>query len=70
MPRDAPRPRQAQGAGANLIPERGAPCAFCEGDDTELVNPFGGQLSVAQYWCRACRTGFEFIKWEDHDGED
>jgi hypothetical protein len=40
-------------------------CAFCDGDDTYLVNPFGGQLSVAQYWCRRCRTAFEYIKWED-----
>jgi len=40
-----------------------APCPFCGGTNTELVNPFGGQLSVAQYWCLACRTAFEFIKW-------
>ncbi len=39
------------------------PCAFCDGRATELVNPFGGQLSVAQYWCRSCRTAFEYIKW-------
>jgi hypothetical protein len=46
-----------------------APCPFCEGRDTELLNPFGGQLSVAQYWCRHCRTGFEYIKWEEHEQE-
>lgn len=39
------------------------PCAFCGGTETELVNPFGGQLSVAQYWCRRCRTAFEYVKW-------
>jgi hypothetical protein len=50
----------------NLLPES-APCPFCDGTDTELVNPFGGQLSVAQYWCRRCRTAFEFIKWDDHE---
>lgn len=55
-------------ADEDLLPES-APCPFCEGTDTQLVNPFGGQLSVAQYWCRRCRTGFEFIKWSDHDGE-
>ncbi len=38
-------------------------CPFCEKTETELMNPFGGQLSVAQYWCRKCRTGFEYIKW-------
>ena len=42
-----------------------APCPFCDGRDTKLINPFGGQLSVAQYWCNQCRTGFEYIKWED-----
>ena len=45
-----------------------APCPFCDGRETELLSPFGGQLSVAQYWCRKCRTGFEYIKWED-EGE-
>ena len=49
---------------AGLLPEA-APCPFCDGHDTELINPFGGQLSVAQYWCRRCRTGFEYIKWGD-----
>jgi hypothetical protein len=39
-------------------------CPFCDGRDTRLINPFGGQLSVAQYWCNRCRTGFEYIKWE------
>jgi hypothetical protein len=53
-------------ADEDLVP-KSAPCPFCDGTDTELVNPFGGQLSVAQYWCRPCRTAFEFIKWDDHD---
>lgn len=61
--------RAPPGSEPGLIPES-APCPFCEGRDTELVNPFGGQLSVAQYWCRGCRTGFEYIKWEDVTGEE
>jgi hypothetical protein len=56
----------AHPADEELLPES-APCPFCEGTDTHLVNPFGGQLSVAQYWCRSCRTAFEFIKWDDHE---
>jgi hypothetical protein len=64
-----PRQEGARARDGALIPEH-APCAFCEGTDTELVNPFGGQLSVAQYWCRSCRTGFEFIKWEEHESDD
>lgn len=50
------------------VPESVA-CPFCDGTDTRLLNPFGGQLSVAQYWCNRCRTGFEYIKWEDHEEE-
>lgn len=42
----------------------GVPCPFCGLDDTRLLSPFGGQLSVAQYWCRQCRTGFDYMKWE------
>jgi hypothetical protein len=40
-------------------------CPFCDGRDTEPLSAFGGALSVAQYWCRRCRTGFDYIKWED-----
>jgi hypothetical protein len=62
---DAPRPAPAAGT----LPES-VDCAFCGGRDTYLVNPFGGQLSVAQYWCRACRTAFEYIKWVDEDADE
>lgn len=58
---DAPRDANAAPQG---LPEA-APCPFCDGSDTRLLNPFGGQLSVAQYWCNVCRTGFEYIKWEE-----
>lgn len=51
-------------------PPEHALCPFCEGDDTRLLTPFGGQLTVAQYWCNRCRTGFDYIKWEDHGGDE
>jgi transcription elongation factor Elf1 len=38
-------------------------CPFCGRDDTELHSAFGPQLSVATYWCRNCRSPFEYIKW-------
>lgn len=38
-------------------------CPFCNRVNTELFNAFGSQLSVATYWCRDCRTAFEFLKW-------
>lgn len=40
-------------------------CPYCDADDTELVSLFGQQLLTAQYYCRACRTPFEFIKGDD-----
>ena len=52
-----------------VLPEA-APCPFCEGRDTKLLNPFGGQLSVAQYWCNRCRTGFDYLKWEEHEDDE
>lgn len=39
------------------------PCPFCETSETELHSPFGSALSVATYWCRSCRTAFDWIKW-------
>ncbi|MGH7477520.1 MAG: hypothetical protein ACRELD_14735 [Longimicrobiales bacterium] len=37
-------------------------CPFCEGLETELHAPFGTALSVATYWCRRCRSAFEWVK--------
>ena len=45
--------------GLPLAPE----CPFCSGSATELMNPFGSQLSVSTYWCTACRCPFEVMKW-------
>ncbi|HYJ79742.1 MAG TPA: hypothetical protein VEW03_09090 [Longimicrobiaceae bacterium] len=57
MPHPTPPPAEP-----GTLPDA-APCPFCGGSDTRLLSPFGGQLSVAQYWCDRCRTGFEYIKW-------
>lgn len=39
-------------------------CTFCGSDEnTELHSPFGPQLSVATYWCRACHAPFDYLKW-------
>jgi hypothetical protein len=45
-------------AGLPASPE----CPFCQTNETELMNPFGSQLSVAAYWCRPCRSPFEIMK--------
>lgn len=51
-------------AGDYDLPEHPA-CPFCEGGETELHSPFGTALSVATYWCRKCRTAFEWVKWTE-----
>ncbi|MDT8435880.1 MAG: hypothetical protein RRA92_03900 [Gemmatimonadota bacterium] len=45
------------------------PCPHCGGADTELMTAFGSALSVSQYWCRPCRTVFEFMKWRAGDAD-
>lgn len=51
-----------QGEAPEQLP--GAPsCPFCDGVDTELMNAFGSHASVSTYWCRACRSPFERMKW-------
>ena len=50
-------------AAAYALPLR-VECPFCKRTEhTELHSPFGPQLSVATYWCRACYTAFDWLKW-------
>jgi len=37
-------------------------CPFCQGRETEQFSAFGSALSVSQYYCRRCRTVFEWMK--------
>ena len=64
MPESSPGPRRTSPSGEPFaLPER-VTCPFCNRpDDTELHSPFGPQLSVATYWCRACRAPFDYLKW-------
>ncbi len=39
------------------------PCPFCQGTETDLMSPFGSHASVSTYWCRACRSPFELMRW-------
>lgn len=52
--------RQAEAPGS--LPEAPS-CPFCDGDETELMSAFGSHASVSTYWCRACRSPFELMKW-------
>ena len=42
-------------------------CPYCGGSETHVEAPFGSVLSVAQYYCRTCRTIFEWIKRDTSD---
>jgi hypothetical protein len=62
--RDQPPSTPAAGtpSGASAAPVMPTvACPFCHSTDTELLSPFGGQLSTAQYQCRACRSYFEYM---------
>jgi len=40
-------------------------CPFCGSLQTRRETDFGTALAYAQFYCRACRTPFECIKWDD-----
>ena len=46
---------------SEAIPDAVA-CPFCDGTQTEQFSAFGSALSVSQYYCRTCRTVFEWMK--------
>ena len=49
------------------LPEA-VPCPFCEESETEQFSAFGSALSVSQYYCRTCRTVFEWMKRKELPG--
>lgn len=38
-------------------------CPFCGGTETEQFAAFGSAVSTSQYYCRPCRSVFEYMKW-------
>lgn len=44
---------------------RSVRCPFCDGTDTEQFSAFGSAVSVSQYYCRDCKTVFEWMKWRE-----
>jgi rubredoxin len=38
-------------------------CPHCGETESEQFSTFGSAVSVSQYYCRSCRTVFEFFKW-------
>lgn len=64
VPRDAMRGDAAARLeeSPDSLPEA-PPCPFCDGVETEIMNAFGSHASVSTYWCRACRSPFELMRW-------
>lgn len=51
---------------SGAMPES-VPCPFCDGTRTEQFSAFGSAVSVSQYYCRDCRSVFEWMKWHERD---
>lgn len=62
LPRAVTGGADGKGDTIGRLPETPA-CPFCDGAETEIMNPFGSHASVATYWCRRCRSPFEMLKW-------
>jgi late competence protein required for DNA uptake (superfamily II DNA/RNA helicase) len=39
-------------------------CPHCDSTETELFSHFGSMLLSAQYYCRNCRTVFDWVRWD------
>lgn len=59
---DARRSRADETLRSDALPES-VGCPFCGGDETEQFAAFGGQVSTSQYYCRPCRSVFEYLRW-------
>lgn len=49
---------------ADGLPE-GLACPFCDGTDTQPLAQFGSLLMTAHYYCRSCRSTFDWARVED-----
>ncbi len=50
-----------------VLPEEELPvvnCPFCGSDETEPDGIYGCHMMLAQYYCRACRTCFDWVREE------
>lgn len=62
LPSPMSTPDRPSSALPGRLPERPS-CPFCGGEETELHSLFGSHASVTTYWCRRCRSPFEYMKW-------
>lgn len=58
----APRRRALDRSLHNAALPEAVRCPFCGERDTEQFAAFGSAVSTSQYYCRRCRTVFEYMK--------
>lgn len=46
----------------------GVQCAFCDSPDTEPTSIYGCHMMTSQFYCRSCRSTFDWVR--DEWGED
>lgn len=60
---DRPRPRAADASLRTEALPDSVRCPHCGETDSEQFSAFGSAVSVSQFYCRGCRTVFEYFKW-------
>ncbi len=48
-------------------PVKSPDCPFCGGARTELMSLFGSHASLSTFWCAACRSPFEVLRWREEE---
>lgn len=46
------------------IDEPAVVCPFCDSSDVERLTRFGSEISKQGYFCNACRSPFERLKYD------
>jgi transposase-like protein len=44
-------------------------CSYCSSEQVEKISSFGTAQLVRQYYCKSCKTVFEYIRWQERETE-
>lgn len=42
-------------------------CSFCSSENVEKISSFGTAQLVRQYYCKNCKSVFEYIRWQEQE---
>ncbi|WP_443677939.1 PaaD-like zinc ribbon domain-containing protein [Neobacillus rhizophilus] len=45
-------------------------CSFCSSEQVEKISSFGTAQLVRQYYCNSCYSVFEYIRWQEPQGNE